>query len=72
VLRERIEARTAAQDDLSEADLAVLNSQLAAPHDLGTDERTHAVTVATAGTFDVEQLAARVRRLSAVDAGAPG
>ncbi|MBE0547400.1 MAG: AAA family ATPase [Rubrivivax sp.] len=59
VLRERVQARGERGDDASEADLAVLERQLAAAEPLSAAERTSAVTVDTAAPLDVDALAAR-------------
>jgi predicted kinase len=47
VLRSRVAARNAAGRDPSEADLAVLEAQLAALEPLGPEERSLAVTIDT-------------------------
>jgi len=59
VLHERVRARGERGDDASEADLSVLERQLAAAEPLSAAERTSAVTVDTAAPLDVEALAAR-------------
>jgi aminoglycoside phosphotransferase family enzyme/predicted kinase len=60
VLRERIRARAAAGNDPSEADLAVLEYQIAHREPLGEDERGFAVTVNTGGELVVEDVLAGI------------
>ena len=59
VLRERVRARGERGDDASEADLAVLQHQLATAEPLTAAEGTCTVTVDTASPLDIEALAAR-------------
>jgi aminoglycoside phosphotransferase family enzyme/predicted kinase len=58
VLRERIRARAAAGSDPSEADLAVLEWQMARREALGEDERAWALEIETGGELDIEALLA--------------
>ena len=59
VLRERAAARSAAGNDASEADVAVLQRQLDTHEALDADERATALDVATDAPVDVAALAAR-------------
>ncbi len=59
VLRERVAARSAAGNDASEADVAVLQRQIDAHEPLAAAERANALDVATDGTVDAGALAAR-------------
>jgi aminoglycoside phosphotransferase family enzyme/predicted kinase len=59
VLRERVAARSAAGNDASEADVAVLQRQIDAHEPLDADERAIALEVATDGAVDAAALAAR-------------
>jgi aminoglycoside phosphotransferase family enzyme/predicted kinase len=59
VLRERVAARSAAGNDASEADVAVLQRQLDAHEPLDADERANALDVATDGEVDAAALTAR-------------
>ncbi|HEX6996618.1 MAG TPA: AAA family ATPase [Gammaproteobacteria bacterium] len=61
VLRERITARAATSRDASEANLAVLDHQLATRDPLGSDERPATVTVDTERPLDPAALAAALR-----------
>ena len=59
VLRERVRARSGRGDDASEADVSVLERQLATAEPLTAAESTCTVTVDTASALDVEALAVR-------------
>ena len=59
VLRERVRARGERGDDASEADLSVLERQLAWTEPLAPDEQAAAITLDTAAPLDIEALAAR-------------
>ncbi len=59
LLRERIVARHAGRADASDADLAVLERQLAACEALRDDERALAIDVDTGAPADVDAIAAR-------------
>lgn len=59
LLRERVAARHAARADASDADLAVLERQLAGHDALREDERALAIDVDTALTLDADAIAAR-------------
>jgi aminoglycoside phosphotransferase family enzyme/predicted kinase len=61
-LRRRVRARAQAGRDASEADLEVLEHQLAAEEPLDPAERRHAVTVDTERGFRHADLVARLRR----------
>jgi predicted kinase len=61
-LRRRIRARAKAGRDASEADLAVLDHQLATAEPLDRAERRHTVTVDTERGIPAAKLAARLRR----------
>ncbi|HEY8520444.1 MAG TPA: AAA family ATPase [Gammaproteobacteria bacterium] len=62
VLRERITARAATSRDASEANLAVLDHQLATHDPLGADELPFTLTVDTEQPLDPAGLAAALRR----------
>lgn len=66
VLRERVRARAARGDDASEADLAVLEQQIARHDPLRADERALAIDVDTAAVPDLDEI---TRRWQAVDVG---
>jgi aminoglycoside phosphotransferase family enzyme/predicted kinase len=59
VLRERVRSRSAGGSDASEADLPVLERQIAQAEPLAPQERAAALDVDTAAPLDVEALAAR-------------
>jgi aminoglycoside phosphotransferase family enzyme/predicted kinase len=59
LLRERVLARSDRGDDASEADLAVLDRQLAGAEPLATEEHSAAITVDTAAPVEIGALAAR-------------
>jgi predicted kinase len=59
VLRERVRSRSAGGSDASEADLPVLERQLAQAEPLVPQERAAALDVDTAAPLDVEALATR-------------
>lgn len=59
LLRERVAARRAGGADASDADLAILERQLAGHEPLRDDERAAAIEVDTGGPVDVGALAAR-------------
>ncbi len=59
VLRARVAARSAGGHDASEADVAVLQRQIASHEPLDAGERANALDVATDGTVDVAALAVR-------------
>jgi predicted kinase len=61
-LRRRIKLRSRAGRDASEADLAVLDFQLATAEPLDRAERKHAVTVDTEKDIRYADLAARLRK----------
>lgn len=60
-LRERVRRRSARGTDASEADLQVLEQQLARASPLGVGERDHALEVDSGGALTPGALAARVR-----------
>jgi uncharacterized protein len=60
VLRERVAARARKGRDASEADVAVLEKQLATADPLTPEERRAAVTVETTDAIELEQLSARL------------
>ncbi|MCD6732620.1 MAG: AAA family ATPase [Burkholderiaceae bacterium] len=75
LLRERVVARHAGRSDASDADLAVLERQLAGQEPLRDDERAVAIEVDTGQPVDVDALAARwleQRQESGPRAAAPG
>lgn len=59
LLRNRVRARSARGDDPSEADVAVLERQLAGHEPLGRDELPAAIVVETAQTTDIAAIARR-------------
>jgi len=59
LLRQRVKAREAAADDPSEADLAVLERQLAGHDALDEVERAHAIDVDTGRPTDIDDIALR-------------
>lgn len=72
VLRQRVTARAAAGTDPSEADVAVLERQLAAAEPLADDERTAALTLDTAAGADVAGAAATLATRLGLPAPAGG
>ena len=60
-LRQRIEARSAAGTDASEADLGVLEHQLAIEVQLSEAERQHVIRLDTETTIDTEALLQKIR-----------
>jgi len=60
-LRQRIEARSAAGTDVSEADLGVLEHQLAIEVQLSEAERQHVIRLDTETTIDTEALLQKIR-----------
>jgi len=62
VLRARISARTREGRDASEADLAVLDHQLATAEPLGPDERSAVVAIDTDRPLDVKRLVEEIER----------
>ncbi len=63
VLRARISARAREGRDASEADLVVLDRQIATAEPLGPDERSAVVAVDTDRPIDVKRLVAEIKRL---------
>jgi aminoglycoside phosphotransferase family enzyme/predicted kinase len=59
LLRERVRARSERADDVSEADLTVLDRQLAGAEPLAAEEAAAAITIDTAAPVEIEALAAR-------------
>jgi hypothetical protein len=59
VLRDRVRARRERGDDASEADVSVLERQLAWTEPLAPDEQAAAITLDTTTPLDIEALAAR-------------
>ncbi len=70
VLRARLQRRAASGTDASEADLAVLERQLASAEPLDADERARAIEVATTQGVAPDDLAQRLRARLPVAAGA--
>jgi aminoglycoside phosphotransferase family enzyme/predicted kinase len=62
VLRERLARRSALANDPSEADLEVLEHQIATQEPLAAEERDHAITVDGGKPVDVNALAQRLTR----------
>ena len=60
VLRERVASRAQAGRDASEADIEVLERQLATAEDLSADEQPHAIELDTLATTTHDDLAARL------------
>lgn len=72
-LRHRLTARAASGADASEADVAVLERQLATRQPLGSDERAFTIEVSTEGTVDMDALVADWQAAAASsDPGAQG
>jgi len=65
LLRERVRERTARGDDPSEADIAVLERQLAGHEALGEDELPRAIAIDTGRPLDIEAIARRWREAAA-------
>jgi len=61
VLRQRVELRAIAGEDVSDATLEVLQSQLESVEPLSADELAHAVLIDTAGDVDIDAVAANIR-----------
>jgi len=62
ILRERIERRRAADSDASDADLAVLDRQLAAAEPLSPAERRYTVGIDAAAPIDTAKLISAVEQ----------
>lgn len=65
LLRERVEQRLAAGGDVSEADRAVLEAQLAASEPLTAGERLRTLEVNVANPQSVQKLPVLIERLAA-------
>ena len=77
VLKERVRRRARLAVDASEADLEILERQLATADPLTDDERAIAITCANVGEIDIVDLAARIKgrrssTLMTVDSAKPG
>ena len=61
VLRRRVQQRVAADRDASDADVIVLDHQLASREALNADERAHALRIDTTAAVDIAGMCALIR-----------